>query len=231
MVVRRKEDELDDLPELITQTIKVDLSPAQRRVYDDLVEKFIAELPDGETIQVSSKLGLLAKLRQVACGLDLVAEKVEDSSKLDVAVDLVVDNLPNKTVVFTWHRASAEALAARLADKGVRVSLVHGGVPNKDRDSAIRRFKNDTDEGSQVLVATIKTVGESQNFQVANQVVFLEHSWTQADMDQARDRVYRNGQKQRVTVVDIVARATIDTQRVLPALAAKDQLAKMILGG
>jgi SNF2 family DNA or RNA helicase len=82
-----------------------------------------------------------------------------------------------------------------------------------------------------VLVATIATVGESQNFQVANQVVFVEHSWTQVHMDQARDRVYRNGQKQRVTVVDIVARATIDTQRILPKLAAKDALAKMILGG
>jgi SNF2 family DNA or RNA helicase len=229
MIVRKKEDELSDLPELIRQTIKVDLSPGQRKVYDDLATKMIAEMPDGDQIKVTSVLGQLAKLRQVACGLDLLDATVSDSTKLDVAVDLVVDNLPNKTVVFTWHRATAVALSQRLHDRGIDTALVHGGVPTKMRDAVIRLFK-DEDE-PKVLIATIKTVGESQNFQVANQVVFVEHSWTQADMDQARDRVYRNGQKQRVTVVDIVSRATIDTQRVLPALAAKEQLAKMILGG
>ena len=227
LIVRRKEDELDDLPELIRQTLEVELGPEQRRVYDEMARDFIATLPEGDTITAGSVGAQLAKLRQIACGLDLMGEGVTDSVKLDLALDLVRDNLPNQTVVFTWHRAAADAMARRLADSGVTVSLVHGGVPQKSRDHEIEVFKAGE---AKVLVATIATMGESQNLQVANQVVFVEHSWTDVSMKQAQDRVYRNGQKQRVTVVDLVAKRTIDTQRILPKLASKEALSKMILG-
>lgn len=234
LIVRRKEDELEDLPELITQTLEVELGPEQRRVYDEMAKTFVATLPEGDVITAGNVGAQLAKLRQIACGLSLVGPDtdelmVTDSVKLDLAIDLVMDNLPNKTVVFTWHRAAADAMFDRLTHKGVNAVVVHGGVPQKVRDVNINEFKTDPD--CHVLVATIATVGESQNFQVANQVVFVEHSWTDVAMKQARDRVYRNGQKQRVTVVDLVAKRTIDTQRILPKLASKEALSKMILGG
>ena len=91
MVVRRKEDELPGLPEKIVQTIRVDRSPAQRRVYDDLAEQFFAELDNGEVLLAPNVVTQLVRLRQVACGLDLLGEEFTDSSKLDVLVDMVKD--------------------------------------------------------------------------------------------------------------------------------------------
>ena len=89
ITVRSKEDELPGLPDRIEQTLRVDLSPGQRRVYDDLAANFIASLPDGQRVTVGSHLAQLTKLRQVATGLDLLGTGIADSSKIDLAMDLV----------------------------------------------------------------------------------------------------------------------------------------------
>ncbi len=83
-VYRRKEDELD-LPPKIEHELRIDLSPAQRKAYDELVETCLAELPDGTKLKAQEGIAIMAKLRQVATGLDLVGD-VADSTKLASAV-------------------------------------------------------------------------------------------------------------------------------------------------
>lgn len=228
MTVRYKQDELPDLPERIDQTMYVDLSPAQRKVYDDLAEFFFAELPNDENVVVGNVLAQLNKLRQVATGLDLLGENMQDSSKIDAALDIVKDNLPNKTVIFGWHRATCDAIERRLEEAGVTCVKVHGGVAHKHRATHVKAFK--TDPRVRVLVATIGTLGESENLQVAADLVFVESSWTPKDQEQAADRIYRIGQDRRVTVTTIAARDTVDEEKILPAVASKAALRRMILG-
>lgn len=230
MTVRRKQDELPGLPERIEQTLHVELSPGQRKVYDEMARKFLAELPDGDVIMAPNVLAQMIKLRQIASGLDLLGETFDDSSKLDLAIELIEDVLPNKTVVFTWHRATAAALAKRLRNRGIGgVSVVTGEVPQKQRAALIEDFQTNPD--TKVFVGTIKTIGESVTLHAAADVIFIEHSWTAADMDQAKDRVYRIGQTRRVSVTYIVAKDTVDETRVVPAVANKAALRRLILGG
>lgn len=226
--IRKKQDELPDLPDRIDQTLHVDLTPEQRRVYNEFAANFIASLPDGEIIKSPSVLSQLTKLRQISTGLDLFGEGLSDSSKIDLAVELVKDNLPSKTVVFTWHRATATALAARLEGLGIESHVITGDVPPQDRAEAIKDFQHEA--GRPVIVATIKTLGESVTLHSAADVVFVESSWTPTDMEQAADRVYRIGQTRRVTVTRIVARDTVDEWRVVPALENKAAMRRMILG-
>lgn len=229
MTVRLKEDELPDLPAITTQTLRVELSPGQRKVYNDLADHFLAQLPDGKTIITPNVAVNLIRLRQVATGMDLLGEKFTDSSKLEAAEEVIEATLPNKVVVFVWHRATANALVKRLHSRGIKnVACVTGDVVQTKRTQIVRDF---TDGDTQVLIATIKTMGESVNLQAASDLVFIESSWTAADMDQARDRVYRNGQKRHVTVTHIVAADTVDETHVMPKVADKAALRRMILGG
>ncbi len=228
MTVRYKQDELAGLPERIDQDMYVDLSPEQRRVYDELALQFFADLPDGDTLVVGSVLAQLTKLRQVATGLDLLGEHMQDSSKIDAVVDIVRDNLPHKTVVFAWHRSTCDAIESRLEGLGVSCVKVHGDVRMTQRKVHLDAFK--TDPRVKVLVATIKTLGESENLQVASDLVFVESSWTPSDMEQAGDRVYRIGQERRVTVTNILARDTVDVEKILPAVTSKAALRRMIMG-
>lgn len=223
MCVRYKDDTLD-MPELVEQTLHVDLSPQQRKVYDDLAVQFMATLPDGDVVVTPTILAQLAKMRQVSTGLDLVGS-VSDSTKFDLAEDLINDST-GKTVCFVWHRAAADAIAARFGGGAV---VVHGGVAEADRALALERFR--TDPGVRVLCATIRTMGESVNLQCAQNVIFIESSWVPSDMEQARDRVYRQGQEHRVTVTNIVARDTLDETSVIPTVMTKAALRRMTLGG
>ena len=229
LTVRRKQDELPDLPDRIDQTIEVELSPAQRKVYDDLAERFIAELPDGEQIMATTVLAQLTKLRQIATGLDLLGDTVEDSTKIDLALEMIKDNLPNKTVVFAWHRATVRSITSRLENEGVSVRAVTGATKERDRAQYVDEFQNDPNV--KVIVATIKTLGEAVTLHAASDLIFMESSWTPTDMEQAADRVYRIGQTRHVTITNIVAKDTVDVLRVLPVVKSKDAMRRLVLGG
>jgi SNF2 family DNA or RNA helicase len=102
-------------------------------------------------------------------------------------VDLVQDNLPHKTVVFTWHRDVATKMAERLNSLRIPAEAINGDTPMHTRTRYVDRFQ--LEDEPKVLVATIKTLGESVTLHRAADLIFLESSWTPADMDQAADRV------------------------------------------
>ncbi len=229
IVVRSKKDELPGLPDRIEQTLRVELSSGQRRVYDDLAENFIASLPTGERITVGSHLAQLTKLRQVASGLDLLGTGLVDSSKLDLAEQLITDNLPHKTVVFAWHRATVRAVEERLQARGVGVVAIDGDTKMAARTDLVKKFQEDPE--CKVIVATIKTLGESVTLHAAADVIFVESSWTPTDMEQAADRVYRIGQTRHVTITNIIAAETVDESKVLPRVMDKAAMKRICMGG
>ncbi len=228
MLVRYKADHLD-LPAKHQQDLYVDLSPAQRKVYDEMERTFVAELPDGEIIMTTAVIARLTKLRQIASGLDLMGEDFTDSSKLDLAVDLVQDTLPNKTVVFCWHKAAVRAMCDRLTALNIPNEGITGDVKHAERAAIIDRFQ--TSPGLKVVVATISTLGEGVTLHAAADVIFVESSWSPTDMEQAADRVHRIGQDRPVTITRIIARDTVDAWNVIPTVETKAALKRALIGG
>lgn len=226
MVYRRKEDELD-LPERTDRDVLVDLTPAQRKAYDQLVTECLTELEDGTRIKAQQGIAILTKLRQVATGLDLVSEQVTDSSKLDVAVEMILDGEDDDWVVFSWYKSAVHALAERLQAKGVESWVVTGDTPHATRAEHIERFQAGE---RRVFIGTLATLGESVNLQRANNAVFLDRSWNPGTNTQAEDRIYRQGQQRRTTITHLIARDTVDELNVLPTLANKESLRAAILG-
>lgn len=223
MTYRRKKDELD-LPERIDEERKLELTSGQRKVYDELVGTCMSELDSGEFVAADDGLPMLIKLRQVATGLDLLSEGISDSSKLDVTVEMIEDNPDEQFVVFSWFKAACTALQDRLGE-GV---VITGDVPQNKRDGLIAQFKSGQER---VLICTISTMGESQNFQNANNAIFLDRSWNPSDNTQAEDRIYRMGQERKVTITHLVSKDTVDENRVTPTIINKDTLRRLILGG
>lgn len=225
MTYRTKADELD-LPERTDQTLFVELSASQRKAYDTLRDTCIAELDDGTIIRATDGLVLLGRLRQVATGLDLLSGEISDSSKSDLAMDLITDS-DGATVVFSWYRAAAYSLAARLTAANVPCFVVTGDTPPNTRADYIKRFQ--AGEGK-VFIGTLGTLSESVTLHRASNAILLDKSWNPSVNDQACDRIYRIGQDKPVTITSIVAKDTVDELRVQPVLADKTMLRNLILG-
>lgn len=225
MVVRDKESKA------IMSTELVPLSPTQRKVYDDLAETLLAELPNGERIKSSEGIALLTRLRQVATGLDVFdPHAVRDSSKLERAVEIVKRHWDrgDTYLIFGWYRASLHALAARLVEEGIQSFIVDGDVSQKDRGPIIKAFQNGQ---RRVLLGTISTMAESLNLQQANHIIRVDRSFNPAANLQALDRADRQGQERTVYCTDIVAENTVDELVVLPNLASKEAMRAVLFGG
>ena len=230
LTYRRKEDELD-LPPILHQDLPVALSPRQRAAYDALERDAIVQLDSGEILTTANGLALLTRLRQVATGLSLVSDELDDAAKLDTAVDLITDNPDEAFVVFSYFVGAAEALARRLENVGVKTFTVHQGVKYEDRTDYIQRFQNG--EG-RVFIGTLGTLGESVTLSRASNVVFLDRSWNPELNNQAIDRVaggFRALQVGRpITITNLIAADTVDETKITPVLNSKAAVRAVILG-
>lgn len=214
----------------IVRRHKVQLSPEQRRVYEELGNRLLADLPNGERIKTEDGIALLGKLRQVAAGLDAFdPDKITDSSKLDEAQRRIEKSLAkgNEIVVFVWHKAIGHALERRLAVAGIDSWVIDGDVTHTERNRRIKAFQGGE---KRVIIGSISTMGESINLQRANHVIRIELSFNPALNQQAVDRVDRQGQEREVYCDDIIAENTVDETTVLPSLANKEALRAVVFG-
>lgn len=230
LTYRRKDEELD-LPPILNQDLPIKLGQRQRRIYDELERDSITDLDGTSVLSAAHGGALLTKLREVATGLNLVSGDLDDSAKLDAAVDLITDNPDEPFVVFTYFVGTATALASRLENFGVKTFTVHQGVKYEDRASYIRRYQ--AGEG-RVFIGTLGTLGESVTLSRASNVVFLDRSWNPELNNQAIDRVaggFRAIQVGRpITITNLVATDTVDETKVTPVLSSKAAVRAVILG-
>ena len=231
MCYRRKEDVLQDLPSITEEDRRVQLSSRQRETYDSLAETYFAELGNDETIKATNAVSLLTKLRQVATGLDLLGSNLVDSSKLDLAEEIIRDAPDEAFVVFSWFRGAADSLAERLDRSGIPTFVVTGDTPQAARAEAVSRFQAGE---RRVFIGTIATLGEGVTLSAASNVIFLDRHWNPAANDEAMDRVAGGIRALQVgkpiTVTYIVAADTVDEYRVTPTLTDKQALRRMIFG-
>ena len=83
-------------------------------------------------------------------------------------------------------------------------------------------------EGAGAMVLSLKAGGTGLNLTAANHVVLYDRWWNPAVEDQARDRVWRIGQKNTVICHRLVCPGTVD-ERVEEVVAGKRQIANLVL--
>ena len=112
-------------------------------------------------------------------------------------------------IVFAYFRAvcaGAEAIAERM---GLRVVGIRGQDDEDKRQAAVDAFQAGE---ADVFIAPIKAAGVGITLHRASDVLFLERSYVQKELEQAEDRAHRFGQTQHVTVTYLDAADTIDEQ-------------------
>lgn len=232
LLVMRSEAELEmDLPDVVSIPLMVDLSPAERRIYDQMSKHFWLK-EGGTTVFASNEVSKITRLRQLSSDWSdmLDNEVVDDGTKVQAAADLIIDELQGKSVVvFAQFKGTVRRLVARLRKAGVSATAYTGDEDDDARESALEAFLY---REVQVLVGTDSTMAEGLDGlqAVAHHMVIIDPDWVPEIVNQKIGRLKRDGQlSPTVFVYYILARDTID-QTVELAREAKESVIDVVVG-
>lgn len=221
MLRRRKDDVLDLPPKVYTDEI-LDMSKAQSDIYKE-VKKQIQDNID-KIMLLPNPLTELIRLRQVTANPSILTSNNVPSVKYNRLVELVdeVVSSGSKCIVFSnWTQVINPAYNLLLGHNPV---LVTGETKNNDK--AIQKFK--TDETCKVILGTIPCLGTGFTLNEANTVIFLDEPWTSADKLQAEDRCHRIGTKGTVNIITLICKNTVD-EKIHKLLNTKQELSDQIV--
>lgn len=130
-----------------------------------------------------------------------------ESAKLDQLL-LMLDELyasGHKVVIFSRFTRMLEIINKELIKKHFTIFYLDGGT--RDRQSVVDNFENSV-EG--VFLISLKAGGVGLNLVSADTAIIYDPWWNPAVEKQAEDRIYRIGQKNKVTVFKLIAADTIE---------------------
>lgn len=192
----------EDLPQTTDQTRHVELTPHQKRVYEDLRLRMKAEAAEG-TVRAVNEADKLMKLVQVAAGAvySTDGETVElDNSPRIAEVKQIVEQAEGKVIVFVPFIAALHKVRDEIA-KVYPTEMVYGGTSKADRDTAFWRFQNLPASESRVLVANAAAMSHGLTLTEANTIVWVAPTTSHETFDQANHRIIRPGQERETFII------------------------------
>lgn len=213
-IVAKKTDVLD-LPPVTETVVRVDLSPAEKRAYEQMRRDLAVQFSSGAAASVPNRLAQLMRLRQITSGYlpdDQEQVRLIGDSKAKVVRSLVHDTLvgEKRIVVFAHFTHEIDLLAKMLQAAGTEVEVITGATPAEQRTVIRQRFGSD-DPARIVLIAQTRTMSLAVNELVtASHAIFASLSQQRDDDEQARARLDRQGQTRPVTIWRAIAPGTVD---------------------
>lgn len=239
MVYRRTKTEpliAAELPDRIDELDHCAMTEEQIGLYKAIVDNLIEETEKnkaGSPQRKGAVLAAITALKQICNhplnyrddGLGIEGR----SGKLERLYEIIetVFAADERLLVFTHFATWGERLAKHLTERyELPIDCYHGGLGRAARDRMVETFQSGDGKGAMVL--SLKAGGTGLNLTAANHVVLYDRWWNPAVEDQARDRVWRIGQKNTVIAHRLICPGTVD-ERVEEVVAGKRQIANLVL--
>jgi SNF2 family DNA or RNA helicase len=195
-----KEDCLD-LPDIVYTTRDVPLTKMQLKLYEQLRKNMAAQAA-GETISAVNAAVGLQKLLQVSAGSvytdDKATVELDISERFKVLLE-VIDNTPNKVLVFVPYTNTLELLQEKLLAKKYSVDMIYGKVSATKRADIIKRFQEQDEP--RVLLIQPQAASHGITLHAADTIVWWGPIMSYETYVQANARIHRAGQKNKCLVV------------------------------
>lgn len=211
---RRKMDVIKDLPPKIHQEIWLTMSENQvrqyRQAYLGIQQKMQSLGSNASSFEIKVLFHRSTMLLKQLCNF---AQGAANSPKTEELKDqlLEITAIGEKAIVFTqFIDEGLRKIERSLKSEGLGCAVIWGGQSQKERESEIKRFKDNPQ--ITVLIASVKTAGEGLNLTEASYVIHFDHWWNPATMRQAEDRAHRKGQTKTVNVYSYWVKDSIDEQ-------------------
>lgn len=227
IMLRRLKDDVLDLPDKVYVDEYVEMGPKQSVIYRE-VESDIKSNIDQVEFQ-NNPLAKLIRLRQATGYTGILSSTVKESAKLDRMEDIVEEALSNneKVIIFSNWVQVTDAVFDRLYNK-YSVAAITGETPDYMRQQTVKSFQETQD--TKVLIGTIGAMGTGLTLTAGKTVIFMDEPWNKALYDQAVDRAHRIGQKNNITIYNLLTKDTID-ERIHNIVYKKGALSDAIIDG
>ena len=215
---RLKEDVLSELPEKLEKKYLVEMKGKQKQLYSFYVKAIKNQLNENKSSEKSGRdkinlFAYLTKLREICLDPSLVVpDYTGGSSKLTVVKEIVKDASESgkKILLFSQFTSVLQKIEEDFKKEDISYLYLDGGTSAKDR---VKKFNEDSN--IKVFLISLKAGGVGLNLTSASMVIHFDPWWNPAVEDQATDRAHRFGQENKVEVIKLVAKDTIEEKIVL----------------
>ena len=232
---RTKGEVLKDLPARTEMNLIVELSPAERAIYEKVRMSAIGEADSIAKLndiqdQRFRILALLTRLRQIACHPRMVHDTwAEGSAKLTQLSETLLQlrEEGHRVLVFSQFVKHLSLIREMMDQQAITYQYLDGSTPAAARQVEVDKFQNGD---ATAFLISLKAGGTGLNLTAADYVIHMDPWWNPAVEDQATDRAHRIGQDKPVMVYRIIAQDTIE-QEILKLHETKRDLVAGILDG
>lgn len=225
---------IKDLPDKVESILYVNLKKDQIILYNKIVSDLETAMNggDGEFEKKGKVLAAIAKLKAVCNHPDQYygesSYRESESGKFELLKEVAstIHSNREKVLVFTQFReiipALDELLSAVFGKKGL---IIDGTVSAKKRTEIVKAFQRGE---ADYMVLSLRAAGVGLNLTRATNVIHFDRWWNPAVENQATDRAYRIGQKEKVMVYKFVSKNTIE-EKIDDLIQSKKALSDSLL--
>lgn len=182
-VQRKREEVMKWLPQKERIPFYVKMTEKQKRLYDQMVEDFMAQ--DGDTVvDTANILAQLTRMRQICLdprllGFDAVGAKTA------ALLEWLEDN-PEPVVIMSMFTSYLHLIRPEVEKLGRKVGMITGEMSSGERQQAVQDFQAGRTD---VVLCNIIAAGVGITLDRAETIIFTDKAWNPADNEQAEDRI------------------------------------------
>lgn len=224
--IRFGRDECLDLPDCVYETRDVDMTPAQRKAYTEMMKTLTTQVGAGQVTALNEAIKLM-RLMQIVSGVayDVNAEhlQIDCAPRLKVLKE-IIEEAGQKTIVFVPFQGNLSLLQKELG-KIISCAAVYGATPQRERNEIFYNFQNL--KQPQVLIAQPACMSHGLTLTSASTIVWWAPVNSNDTYTQANGRINRAGQKNAMTVFHLAS--TEIERNVYKRLESKEKLQGVLL--
>jgi non-specific serine/threonine protein kinase len=236
-VLRRTKSEiLAELPPKVETDLYLDLSEAQKALYERTVAKVRDQVEEAYRSRTEAKARIIAltailRLRQICVAPQLLDPRLKETSpKIVVLIEQLRElaDEGHRALVFSQFTSFLDLIEPHLSRHGIAFARLDGSTPVAKRRGIVENFQSA--DGPAAFLVSLKAGGQGLNLTRASYVFHLDPWWNPAVENQASDRAHRIGQSRTVTITRMLMRHTVE-EKMMELKRRKLELYHAVLAG
>jgi SNF2 family DNA or RNA helicase len=189
------------------ETVRLEMSSAQKKLYKDMKNLVLEELP--ENAKIANGAVMTIRVIQATSWPGLFLGPEEPGPKFEWIAAMCEDNPDEKFVVFSRFEQTSRALGEFLKTRDIKSVQLTGQVKDTDRELNKQQF---IEGDARVLIGTIAAMGQgTDGLQYASHTaIFIDRDWSPEIMKQCEDRLNRRGQQFKVNIYILECEKSFD---------------------